>query len=69
MSATQIDMKFSAVVEKPENLPPWIVALSEMTGRTGDELVKIMLESTMHAAGEEFIKKFPDLFRSGTGLA
>jgi hypothetical protein len=65
MSATTIDLKFSAVVDKPENQPPWIVALCEMTGRTADDLVKTMLEAEMYAAGTEFITKFPDLFRGG----
>lgn len=69
MSATQIDMKFSAVVEKPENLPAWLQSLSEATGKAEYELVTSMLEGEMYAAGTEFIKKHPELFRPGTSLA
>jgi len=65
MSATTIDMRFSAVVEKMENQPPWLLALCELTGKTCDELVQVMIEQEMHEAGENFIKKFPDLFRGG----
>jgi hypothetical protein len=69
MSATQIDMKFSAVVERDENLPAWIEALCALSGKSSDEVVKTMIESAMYDAGEKFIKKFPELFRTGTGLA
>jgi len=65
LSATTIDLKFSAVVEKPENQPEWLIALSETTGRTPDELVETMLSAEMYKAGEDFIKKFSDLFRGG----
>lgn len=65
MSATHIDMKFSAVVEKPEMQPPWIVALCELTGKTADDIIKTMLEAEMYNAGTQFIEKFPDLFRGG----
>lgn len=65
MSAMQIDMKFSAVVEKDEHMPPWVQELCRMTGKTNDEIVKTMIESEMYEAGEKFIAKFPELFRGG----
>lgn len=68
MSATEIRMQFTAVVDKMEHLPPWLLALCEETGKSDDELVRTMLYGEMYRAGEKFMEKFPELFRSGIGL-
>lgn len=62
MGATRIDIKISATVDKYENLPPWIIALSELTSIACDDLVQQMLESELHASARAFMEKFPDLF-------
>lgn len=68
MSATTIELKWSAVVEKPEHLPAWCHDLAEQTGGCCDDVVRAMLSAEMQAAGEKFIARFPELFRTGTGL-
>lgn len=69
MSATQIRMEWGATVEDYDRMPPWILALCEKTEESCDDVVRSMLEAEMTEAGEKFIKKFPELFRSGTGLS
>lgn len=68
MSATEITLKWTAVVDRPEHMPPWLTALEEETGTTADELVSVMLRAEMAAAGERFMAKNPELFRTGIGL-
>jgi len=63
MSATQIDLKWSAVVEDYDRLPSWLRALVEETGKSCDELVRAMIEAEMETAGLAFLKKHPELFR------
>lgn len=68
MSATQITLQFSAVVDKYEHLPPEIIAEADRIGDAAFVVVHNRLHDVMWSAGQRFIDEHPDWFRAGTGL-